>query len=72
MVDLALWGCMPGQSTFAHGSREDIEEHLDRLMEEVAPGGGLVAKFTNFLVTPDSLKNLRIFFELFYEKGEYR
>ena len=71
-VDLTLWGCMPVQSLWAHGSREDVLGHLRFLMEEIAPGGGLVVKFTNFLTTGKSLENLRIFFESFYEMGRYR
>ena len=68
---LVLWGCMPGQSTFAHGSRDDVQRHIEFLMEKVAVDGGLVVKFTNFLITDRSLENLRVFFELFYELAKY-
>ena len=69
--DLTLWGCMPVQSIFAHGSRHDIQRHLAFLMEKIAVEGGLVVKFTNFLRTDQSLENLCTFFELFYEMGRY-
>ena len=62
---------MPVQSVFAHGSRDDVERHLHFLMEHVAPGGGLVVKFTNFLTTDRSIENLRAFFEMFYAMGKY-
>ena len=68
---LVLWGCMPGQSVFAHGSRYDVQRHLEFLVGKIAVDGGLVAKFTNFLFTDRSLDNLRVFFELFYELAKY-
>ena len=68
---LTLWGCLPVQSTFAHGSREDVVRYLRFLMDEIAPGGGLVVKFTNFLATERSLANVRVFFETFHEMGRY-
>ena len=40
-------------------------------MQEIAPGGGLVVKFTNFMETERSLANLRAFFEAFWEMGRY-
>ena len=70
-TELVLWGCMPGQSVFAHGSRDDVQRHLRFLMEYVAPGGGLVVKFTNFLITDKSLENLQVFFEVFCESCKY-
>jgi uroporphyrinogen decarboxylase len=69
---LVLWGCMPVQSLFANGSRKDVAAHVDFLMEKLAPNGGLVIKFTNFLFTERSRENLAVFFEMFYEKGSYR
>jgi len=69
---LTLWGCMPVQSVFAHGSRDDVLRHIEFLMEVVAPNGGFVAKFTNFLITEKSLENLGVFFEIFYKTGRYR
>jgi uroporphyrinogen decarboxylase len=69
---LVLWGCMPVQSLFANGSRNDVAAHVDFLMEKIAPHGGMVIKFTNFLFTERSRENLAVFFEMFYEKGRYR
>jgi uroporphyrinogen decarboxylase len=69
--DLVLWGCMPVQSLFVHGSATEVSEYLDFFMREIAPGGGVVAEFTNFIATEKSKENLRTFFELFYEKGKY-
>lgn len=69
--DLTLWGCMPVQSVFAHGSRDDVIRHLRFLMDDVATGGALVVKFTNLLITEKALQNLRTFFEVFYELGKY-
>ena len=68
--ELVLWGCMPGQSVFAHGSRDDVQRHLHFLMEHVGMDGGFVVKFTNFLITDKSLENLQAFFEIFYELGK--
>jgi uroporphyrinogen decarboxylase len=70
--DLTLWGCMPVQSTFAYGSREDVLRHLRLLMEHIAPEGGFVAGFINFLATQKSLRNLGVFLEFFYEIGRYK
>jgi uroporphyrinogen decarboxylase len=69
--DLTLWGCMPVQSTFQHGSAEGIERHVDFLMEHIAPDGGFVASFINFLATERSTENLVTFLQMFYEKGRY-
>jgi uroporphyrinogen decarboxylase len=68
---LVLWGCMPVQSLYAHGSAEDVRRHLEFLMQEIAVGGGMVANFINFLWTDRSRENLRTFFEVFYELGRY-
>ena len=62
---------MPGQSVFARGSRADVQRHLHFLIEHVATDGGLVVKFTNFLITDKSLENLQAFFEIYYELGKY-
>lgn len=69
--DLTLWGCMPVQSIFQHGAREDVRRHLKFLMEEIAVEGGLVVNFINFLITERSLENLGAFFQAFYEMGRY-
>ena len=69
--DLTLWGCMPVQSIFPHGSRDDILRHIEFLMEHIAFDGGFVVKFINFLATERSLENLRVFLEAFYEMGRY-
>ncbi len=69
--DLTLWGCMPVQSVFAHGSQDDVLRHVDFLMEEISVDGGLVLTFTNFLATAKSLENMGVFFKAFYEKGGY-
>jgi len=69
--DLTLWGCCPVQSIYAHGSREDVIRHNRSLMKEIAPGGGLVLEFTNMILTPSVLDNLRTFFETFYGMGRY-
>ena len=71
-MDLTLWGCMPVQSIFAHGSREDVRAYVQFLMQHIAVDGGLVLKFTNFLPTDRSLANLATFLELFWELGRYR
>jgi uroporphyrinogen decarboxylase len=68
---LVLWGCMPVQSVFAHGSRCDVRRHLEFLMEKIALDGGLIVQFMNFMITDRSLENLRVFFEIFYEFGKY-
>ena len=67
--DLTLWGCCPVQSIYAHGTAEKVLAHNRFLMEQIAPGGGLVLEFTNMIRTPVVLDNLRTFFETFYEMG---
>ncbi len=69
--DLTLWGCLPVQSVFAHGTEDDVRKHCDFLMEEIAVGGGFVADFINFVGTDISLKNARAFIEYFYKTGVY-
>jgi uroporphyrinogen decarboxylase len=69
--ELVLWGCMPVQSLYAHGSAEDVRRHLVFLMDEIAVGGGMVVNFINFLWTDRSRQNLRTFYEVFYELGRY-
>jgi uroporphyrinogen decarboxylase len=68
---LVLWGCMPVQSLFAHGAPEDVRKHLAFLMQEIAVGGGMVINLINFLLTDRSLRNLRVFLELFFDAGRY-
>jgi len=70
-MDLTLWGCMPVQSIFAHGGRDDVRAYVEFLMQHIAVDGGLVLKFTNFLQTDRSLENLATFLELFWELGRY-
>jgi len=68
---LALWGCTPVQSTYAHGSADEVRAHTRLLFEEIAsdPGGfdghGLIVQFMNIVLTPRVLANLRAFFEEF-------
>jgi uroporphyrinogen decarboxylase len=69
--DLTLWGCCPVQSLYAHDSGDDVREYLRFLMREIAPGGGLVLNFINMVVTPRVLANLRVFFEEFWQVGQY-
>jgi uroporphyrinogen decarboxylase len=69
--DVTLWGCLPVQSIFAHGSRNDIKRHLEFLMKEIAVDGGLVVDFINFVGTNISIKNAEAFIELFYKMGKY-
>jgi uroporphyrinogen decarboxylase len=69
--ELVLWGCMPVQSIFAHGSADDVRRHMDLLMEKIALDGGMVLKFTNWLSTERSLANLQTFFWCFYKLGKY-
>lgn len=69
--ELTLWGCMPTQSVFAHGSRKDVERHIRFLMDRVAPGGGLVVNFINTIMTEKVVENLRYFNEAFYQMGKY-
>jgi uroporphyrinogen decarboxylase len=69
--DLTLWGCLPVQSIFAHGSHDDIRRHCEFLMEEIATEGGLVVDFINFVGTDISLGNAEYFIKLFYEMGQY-
>lgn len=63
--DLTLWGCMPVQSTFAHGTAPDVLAHVRFLWDEIAPGGGFVAQFYNMLRTPRVLENVQTFFSAF-------
>ncbi len=69
--DLVLWGCLPAQSVFAHGTHDEVRKHLRFLMEHIAPGGGLVVEFYNILPTPKLLDNVRVFYEEFYEAARY-
>lgn len=69
--DLTLWGCMPTQTVYASGSREDVIDHLHFLMEKIAPGGGFVVNFINTIMTDTVVDNLQVFNEVFYELGRY-
>ncbi len=64
-ADLALWGCTPVQSTYAHGTPAEVRAHTRFLFEEIAPGHGLIVQFMNIVLTPRVLANLRAFFEQF-------
>ncbi|MEK7475741.1 MAG: uroporphyrinogen decarboxylase family protein [Candidatus Coatesbacteria bacterium] len=64
---LTLWGCLPTQSIFAHGTGDEVREYLRWMKRELAPGGGLVVEFYNALVTPVFLSNLRVFCEEFFD-----
>ena len=64
---LTLWGCMPVQSTYAHGAAADVQKHLRLLMQDIAPGGGLVAQFYNMLQTPRVVANVRCFLAAFHD-----
>jgi len=59
---LALWGCMPVQSLYAHGSDADVRQHTHFLLDEGARDRGLILQFTNIILTPTVLRNLRAFF----------
>ncbi|MFW5869028.1 MAG: uroporphyrinogen decarboxylase family protein [Armatimonadota bacterium] len=64
-ADLALWGCTPVQSTYAHGTPEQVREHTRFLFNEIAPARGLIVQFMNIVITPHVLESLRAFFEKF-------
>jgi len=68
---LTLWGALPTQSIFAHGTPGEVRDYLRWLKKELAPGGGLVVEFYNSLVTPGFLANLRIFYEEFHALARY-
>ncbi len=67
---LVLWGCTAVQSTYAHGTPEDIKRETQELLWEVASGHGLVIQFMNIILTPIVLRNLGAFFEQFAECGD--
>jgi uroporphyrinogen decarboxylase len=69
--NLVLWGCCSVQSVYATGSADDVRRELRFLMREIAPGGGLVLQFTNMVLSPAVLANLRVFFAEFYDLGRY-
>ncbi len=62
---LALWGCTPVQSTYAHGTADEVRAHTHLLFEQIAPGHGLIVQFMNIVLTPHVLTNLGAFFEEF-------
>ncbi|MEW6358569.1 MAG: uroporphyrinogen decarboxylase family protein [Planctomycetota bacterium] len=62
---LTLWGCMPVQSLYAHGSPDDIRRNTRLLLAQAASGHGLIIQFINIVLTPKVLANLRVFFEEF-------
>ena len=63
--DLALWGCTPVQSVYAHGTTDEVRAHTRFLFEEIAPAHGLIVQFMNIVITPHVLRNLAAFFEEF-------
>jgi uroporphyrinogen decarboxylase len=60
---LALWGCTPVQSLFAHGSAEEVRGWTRFLTGEVAAAQGVIVQFINIVLTPTVLCNLGVFFE---------
>ena len=69
--DLVFCGCLPMQSVFSGGSHDDVRKYLRFLMDEIAPGGGLVVEFYGVLITPKLVDNARIFYEEFYDLARY-
>jgi len=63
--DLALWGCTPVQSIYAHGTPAQVRAHTRWLFEAIAPEHGLIVQFMNIVLTPHVLGSLRAFFEEF-------
>jgi uroporphyrinogen decarboxylase len=63
--DLALWGCTPVQSIYAHGTPDEVRAHTRLLFQEIAPARGLIVQFMNIVITPHVLKSLAAFFEEF-------
>jgi uroporphyrinogen decarboxylase len=68
---LVLWGCCSTQSVYAHGTEEDVVAEVRSLMQDVAPGGGLIVQFYNMLVTDRVLRNLECFFRTFRNLARY-
>jgi uroporphyrinogen decarboxylase len=68
---LTLWGCTATQSTYSHGSGDDVIRELRALLGEVGRGGGLVVQFYNVLLTPAVERNLKRFLEAFHEIARY-
>ena len=66
-ADLALWGCTPVQSTYAHGTPAEVRRHTRHLFEEIAPERGLIVQFMNIVITPHVLESLAAFFDEFAE-----
>ena len=62
---LALWGCMPVQSLFAHGSDDEVRRHTRFVLTDLATTHGLIIQFINIGLTPPVLRNLRAFFDEF-------
>lgn len=67
---LVLWGCTAVQSTYAHGTPEDIRRETRALLRETASIHGLIIQFMNIVITPTVLRNLGAFFETFVDCGE--
>lgn len=66
---LTLWGCLPAQSLYAHGTAEEVASNLRHLVTDVARGGGVVLQFFNMLVTERVEQNVQSFFAAFHELG---
>ncbi len=69
---LTLWGCITTQSTYAHGTADQVVEDLRMLITDVAPQGGLVISFINVLQTDRLMENLRRFYSVMYDIVRYR
>jgi uroporphyrinogen decarboxylase len=66
---LTLWGCLPAQSLYAHGTAEAVVSNLRDLVAGVGRGGGLVLQFFNMLLTGRVEQNVQSFFAAFHELG---
>ncbi len=67
-ADLALWGCTPVQSIYAHGTPGEVREHTRSLLDEIAPTQGVIVQFMNIVLTPHVLDSLRAFFGEFAKR----
>ncbi|MFW6156574.1 MAG: uroporphyrinogen decarboxylase family protein, partial [Armatimonadota bacterium] len=68
-AELALWGCTPVQSIYAHGTPEEVRAHTRFLFEQVGPARGLIVQFMNIVLTAHVPGSLRAFFEEFAERA---
>jgi uroporphyrinogen decarboxylase len=70
--ELFFWGCLPTQSIFAHGTRDEVRKYMRYLMKEGSRDGGLVVEFYNILQTPKLMDNVGVFYEEFYDLARYQ